>query len=56
MMFDRLIERLADEIADRLLAATPPEPMQAETYEYGNDRFTDFERSLMIKRKQQGNA
>lgn len=51
-LFDRLIERLADEIADRLLAAAPV-PIHVDTQNiFTDDRYTDAERALLLKRAQ----
>jgi len=50
-LFDRLLDDLADRIADRLLAATPT-PVHIENMHVADDRYTDFERSLMAQRDQ----
>jgi hypothetical protein len=54
-LVDRFFDELADRIADRLLAATGEQStgaVQIGTMYVGDDRYTDFERGLLLKRAQ----
>lgn len=50
-LIGRLLDELADRIAERLLAASEP-TVQIGNMHVADDRYTDFEQSLMEQRGQ----